>query len=363
MEKAPTMQTIADRAGVSLMTVSMALKNHPRISQATRQRIRLIAQELNYRPNPMVSALMAQIRSSHPKRTPPTLAYIHYDHTPDMAHAEWSSDPARVRLFNGAKTRCEELGFRLEAHVVHPERMPAHRLSRILINRGIQGLLIPASPAFPSMPLEMDWDWFCAVAVGTPLSDPPMHRAHNNFDRTMKMVIEKLTSLGYRRIGFYMLEAGNERNEERWLAGFALYRLHQLARRDKSLAAPLLLAPKPEPEPFKRWVARTRPDAIVTLHGEILHWIGDMGLCVPGDIGLAHLDLDATKANISGVDQQRELMAMQCVDLVFDQLINNRTGIPENPKTLVLESKWVDGETVCGQASPKASRPAKRRRS
>ncbi len=57
----PTMKDIADRVGVSLMTVSAALGgNYPTItiSPATRQRVIEVARELGYRPNRIARALV-----------------------------------------------------------------------------------------------------------------------------------------------------------------------------------------------------------------------------------------------------------------------------------------------------------------
>jgi LacI family transcriptional regulator len=47
----PTIYTIATQAGVSIATVSRALNNGPRVSEATRARILRIAQELGYQPS------------------------------------------------------------------------------------------------------------------------------------------------------------------------------------------------------------------------------------------------------------------------------------------------------------------------
>ena len=52
MDARPTLQDIAKRAGVGKATVSLALRNDPKISAATRERVRAIAEELKYRPDP-----------------------------------------------------------------------------------------------------------------------------------------------------------------------------------------------------------------------------------------------------------------------------------------------------------------------
>jgi len=56
MEKV-TINDIARVAGVTAATVSMALNDHPRISQATKKKIRAIARELRYVPNASARSL------------------------------------------------------------------------------------------------------------------------------------------------------------------------------------------------------------------------------------------------------------------------------------------------------------------
>ncbi|GAB4196252.1 MAG: LacI family DNA-binding transcriptional regulator [Phycisphaeraceae bacterium] len=54
---AVTLKEIAEKAGVSLTTVSIALGSEGRISEATRKRIRALAEELGYRPNLLVQGI------------------------------------------------------------------------------------------------------------------------------------------------------------------------------------------------------------------------------------------------------------------------------------------------------------------
>lgn len=52
-----TIHDIARRLNVSASTVSRALQNHPRISEATKDSVKKVAAELNYQPNVVASAL------------------------------------------------------------------------------------------------------------------------------------------------------------------------------------------------------------------------------------------------------------------------------------------------------------------
>jgi len=58
------MKDVASAAGVCPATVSLALRNHPSIPEKTRERIRKVADDLGYLPNPRISELMRQIHKT-----------------------------------------------------------------------------------------------------------------------------------------------------------------------------------------------------------------------------------------------------------------------------------------------------------
>ena len=58
--KVPTIKEIAKIANVSLMTVSRALNDNPRVREQTRKKILNIAKELNYRPNRIARSLVSK---------------------------------------------------------------------------------------------------------------------------------------------------------------------------------------------------------------------------------------------------------------------------------------------------------------
>ena len=67
---------VARAAGLSKATVSRALRDDPRQSVATRRRVHAVARELGYRPHPMVTALMTQIRTTRRTRFHGNLAVL-----------------------------------------------------------------------------------------------------------------------------------------------------------------------------------------------------------------------------------------------------------------------------------------------
>lgn len=58
--KPVTLKEIAERLNISTSTVSRALHDHPRISISTKRAVRILAQELNFQPNPLAMNLRMQ---------------------------------------------------------------------------------------------------------------------------------------------------------------------------------------------------------------------------------------------------------------------------------------------------------------
>src|SRR6185503_2267077 len=123
-----TLQDIARRAGVSKMTVSLALRGHPHAAAATRDRLRRIANEMGYRPNPLIVANMALLRAGRRSSYAGTIAFVGFGESPERAALNTQSQ----RVFVGARRRAEALGYQLEWFSLDDTSGDGARLSEIL---------------------------------------------------------------------------------------------------------------------------------------------------------------------------------------------------------------------------------------
>ena len=71
-----THKDIAARFGCDKSTVSLALRGHPRIPDATRRQICKLAERMGYRPDPALSMLARHRWAHHDAGNGATLAYI-----------------------------------------------------------------------------------------------------------------------------------------------------------------------------------------------------------------------------------------------------------------------------------------------
>jgi LacI family transcriptional regulator len=331
------MKTVAAKAGVSVMTVSRALRNEQRVAPDTRSRILQVAEEVGYRPNPLVGALMAGIRRTRTRgASTQTIAFL----TSHPSASGWREHKAPAAFYAGGQHRAEQLGFRLEPIWAREPGVAGSRLSRILRTRGISGVIIAPYPVPSSGTIELDWDCFAAIALGYSLREPRIHRVTNHHLDSMRIAIAELTRRGYRRLGLAMASGHNERIQHNWATGFMYYQ----SRLPASDQVPVFMPPEPRREAFDQWREEHQPDVILGTVG--LPWIRAADVAIPRDLGFVSLDYYPSLGDVAGIVQNNHAVGAAAVDLVVEQLYHNERGVPEIPKIVMMEGRWRDGATV-----------------
>src|SRR5580700_10886867 len=105
-----SVRLIAQMTGVSASTVSLALRNDPKIPIATRQQVLRAAKQIGYEPNKKVAELMSHLRSSrHSKNKVSFCVFSFYDNP-----KPWERSPHLLRLYEGMAQRARGFGYKLE---------------------------------------------------------------------------------------------------------------------------------------------------------------------------------------------------------------------------------------------------------
>ena len=332
------MRAIAERAGVTRQTVSLAMRDHRSLPAETRRRIQALAREMGYRPNPLFTALMEHVREGKPKTNLATIAYVTAHPTRDGWRKRGN---IHLEYFAGASERAKQRGYRLEEFWAREEGMTGRRASTILLTRNIRGLLL-APVIQPRGHLSLDWPQFAVATLGYSVWRPNVHRVVVNHFHMTNTAFRRLQKLGYRRIGLILERRVNERTDHFYTAAFLDCQL-RVPRTNR--IAPLLLD-KWDERTIRKWLERNRPDAIVTHYNGILQWIRSCGLRVPQDVGVVHLSQSETKPGWACIDVKGPVVGAAGMDLVIEQLQRNEFGIPTHPQIVMIEPSWVDGETV-----------------
>jgi LacI family transcriptional regulator len=346
-----TLRDIAAKAGVSVMTVSRALRNHPNLALETRARILQLAERLGYRPNPMVSALMRYRGGG--RRTPSELAlgFVTNFDTRDG----WKKSPLNRDFFKGAAAGAEGHGYHLQEFWLREPRMTAQRLSQVLYARNIPGLLIAPLPV-PLGHLRLDWSNFAAVALGYSLAWPPLHRVVDQQFHSMRLALHQLRKLGYRRPGLALRATLDQSAHHHWTAGF----LVEQQSRTPAERVPLFVVPdsKWNEAAFQTWFKKHRPDAVLGLDDQLIGWLEDAGLRVPQNVGFVHLNCPDTSGRYAGIFHNGAAVGAAAVDFLVDMIHRNERGIPDLARWLLVEGTWQNGATL--RAAAQMERRTKR---
>src|SRR5258708_1856336 len=202
----PTLREIAQRAGVSHTTVSLALRNDPVIPERTRSRLHLLADEMGYRSNVLVSALMTQVRLRHQRAAAEVVGFL----TAGPTALDWKHHSSSVGFFEGARRRAQQLGLRVETFWLGLGGQHTKQVCRLLSARAIRGNLLAPFPV-PVYEHELEWKGMICVALGYAFKQQPLHRATHHHFRGSFTAVENLQRLGYKRIGLMLDPDRNRR--------------------------------------------------------------------------------------------------------------------------------------------------------
>jgi len=343
-----TLADIAKKAGVHRTTVSLALRNHPSLPAATRDRLQALAREMGYHPDPALQALLAYRRGARPQRELPPLAYLtHWD-----TRWGWRQPQAQARFYAGVEAMAGELGYNLEHFWLGEPNLSHERMSDILFARGITGLIVGPHVPEHDVPLRLDWSKFSAVRIDYYPHEPELHTVTNDHRAIIRMAVQQAVAAGYRRIGFVMPTWLDRFGDLAWSAGF-LAEQQVLRRRDR---IPILEFPGGEPDgerretmmpprPFTSWMRRYRPEVLIGKVQFVQPCLDAMGLTVPRDIAFIEIFLDPD-GRLAGVRNNCERVGELAVEILVGQLQRHANGIPSYPTTTLVEGTWFDGASL-----------------
>lgn len=337
----PRLEDIAKQIGVHRSTVSLALRDHPRISKRVRLKVQTLARKMGYRVNPLVAALM-QSRRSGRKVKDVVLAYItcyptRYGWRPPFHN--------RPDYYPGAANRAVELGYRLEHFWLTEPGMTPERMSDILTVRGIHGVMIGRLPP-GKQDVSLLWDRFSSVALGLTLQTPNLHRVAEDHFSSSGKAMQQLHARGYRRIGFVFSEADDSpRVGDQWLGAF----LGQLSKlKLDGVNEPLFYEAKAKHfERFGAWMKKHQPDALLVTHTDpVREWLKMMKLSVPKDIGLATVVNNQPENGCAGIYCSAEKLGALATEMLVGLMHRGEVGISQSPHEVLLNGDWLDGNTL-----------------
>jgi DNA-binding LacI/PurR family transcriptional regulator len=329
-----TQRDIASRLGISNATVSLALRDHPRIPITTRERIKQIAHEMGYQPIPglrMVSSDKSSPRQS--SRLLP-LGWINAWSQPGKLakHREYGG------YWRGACEEASQLGYRLEEFQLHPDTTLKEVKRRLRI-KGFRGLLLPPD-GDPAALKHFPWENYHVVSLSHYTTTPATHLVAPDRVGNCSLAFEMMRKRGYRRIGFLTDQFPETINDKLSVAGF-LSAQWELSENEH---LPVFTTrDHPLPRQLSQWVTGHRLDAILTDLSDAFRLLQQTGLRIPQDLGLAFSSCSQT-AGAAGIDCHPEevgRIGLETLERSIGGYLN-----PEFKIRVAVNGHWRDGRTL-----------------
>lgn len=331
------MADVAKAAGVHQTTVSRALRGDHALPVETRRRLTELAAKMGYRRNPLVSALIAERKRGTTPGAGVVLAVLSAGATPD----HWrKTSPTYTLLYEHMREQANNLGYRLEEFPLEDPALSPDRLRRILINRGIRGVIVPPMP-IEATSIRFDFDDFASVALRYGLAHPAFDRVMPDYFSAMGAALEKFLATGHRRIAFVTDTIVDERVYHRSLGAFLMARQSH----PKCCLPPKIVEKWHGPD-FSAWVATSHPDAIIAPTYKDWKWIKQQleadGWKMPRDLSLANLGC-LTDSKEAGIAHNVELEASTVIKLLARKVECAELGVPPQALRISVPGYWKDG--------------------
>jgi DNA-binding LacI/PurR family transcriptional regulator len=289
VQRRPTLEDLAERAGVSRSLVSIVMRDVPGASEQTRQRVRRAADEIGYRPDPRARRL----RQHRTRLIGVTFA----------AGQEFHAD-----LVDGVYAAADAVGYDVVLSGITPHR-DEPRAIRTLVDDRCEGLVL-IGPQAPAGPLAELAGRVPVVALARRVRGVDAVRSDDTAGAAM--AVDHLRGLGHRHIMF--LDGGRapgaaerRRGYRRAIAAAGLPELTLpggLTEREGAAAAAVMLE------------STAPPTAVIAFNDRCALGVLDVfiraGVSVPQDVsvlgfdnsplaGLAHIDLTTVGQDSAGL--------------------------------------------------------------
>ncbi len=341
MPGAPTIKDVAQVAGVHFTTVSLALRGHPSIRAATRDRIVAAAARIGYRKDQVFSALSTRRSRGQVPLYVPKIAFVH-NRSPENGYTRL---PHFRRMEEAARAQAEAMGYELETVFLDEGHHSSASLLDYLRAKEIRGIVLAVLEPGRREP-QLPWEEFSVVRIETRHLAPTFLGVAVDQGYAVKTSLQRLQALGYQRIG---LAIG--RHDEVMTGDDNVSHYLYWSERCTTPGIPPLLFPenssaKEVIPPLAAWVREHRLDAVMCNWTNVRSMLATAGFTVPEDVACACLCLDRRTPGLAGVATALDLLAEHAVSLLATLLRTERRGPPSVATDTLVRGVWRAGATA-----------------
>lgn len=334
-----TLKKIAEILGISITTVSKALKNYPDVSTKTKKAVLELAEELHYTPN----SFAVNLRTKESK----TIGLI----IPEVVHHFFSN------VINGIIEEAEKNGYLVIILQSNESLALEKKQVDLLLNKRVDGIIM-------SLSNQSNFDDHIKeiIARGIPFV---------LFDKISKLIncskviiddqkaafeaVEHLILKGCKKIAHIRGPINPQNAIDRFL-GYKKALEHYKIPFDPTLVYPCLHVTFDEGKSFAKQIIETHKDVdgifVITdlVAVGVLAYFNEVQIKVPQQvkvIGFSNWFMSQVIApKLSTVDQPSHEMGVQSFQLLFEEMSHKKNETPFTPRTILLETSVIEREST-----------------
>jgi len=275
--KPPTINDVAELAGVSKRTVSRVINHSVQVNEATRARVQAVVKQLKFTPNRQARGLAAS-RSY--------LLGLIYD-VPTLFINN-------IQL--GILSVCGDAGYELVVHACHIESdRLVDDVMRFVDNTNVDGVIVlPPVSEIDALAETFDKAGCRFVRFTSDLVDEPWKLVVTNYLPAITDMTNHLVELGHREMGFISGSRNNLSSQKRQETFVQALSRHGLTLPRQMIAEGALTYESGVKAATELLSRERRPTAIFAANDEmafgVMHVAHEMGLKIPDDLSLVGFD-------------------------------------------------------------------------
>lgn len=333
--KETTLKEIAETLGISITTVSKALKNYSDVSDKTRKAVIALAQELNYTPN----SFAVNLRTQESK----TIGLI----IPELVHHFFSS------VINGIIAEAEKNGYLVIILQSNESLELEKKQVSLLINKRVDGIIISLSNESNNdfhikeiLRKEIPFVQFDKISKLIPSSKVIIN------DRKAAMeAVQHLIDKGCKKIAHIRGPENPQNAIDRFL-GYKKALENNGISYDSKLVYNCKNVTFEEGVEFAKQIVEDHPDVdgifVITdlVAVGVLAYFNEKGIQVPNQIAVIGFSnwfmSQVITPKLSTVDQPSYEMGVAAFTLLLEEMLCRKEGKVFNPRTIELETTIVE---------------------
>lgn len=336
--KEATLKEIAEKLGISITTVSKALKDYPDVSLKTKEAVNSLAKKLNYSPN----SFAVNLRTKESK----TIGLI----IPEIVHHFFSN------VINGIVGEAEKNGYLVIILQSNESLELEKKQVALLINKRVDGIIISLSNESNDdnhlkdiIERKIPFVQFDKISRLIPSSKVVI-----NDQVAAKNAVQHLIDNGYRKIAHIRGPLNPQNAIDRFIGYKKALEINNIPF-DASLVYTCEKVTFEEGIDFAKQIITDHPDVeaifVITdlVAVGVLSYFNDKAIKIPDQVAVIGFSnwfmSQVITPKLSTVDQPSHEMGVSAFKLLLEEMNFHKKGIPFIPKTIELETKIIERES------------------